>query len=229
MDCGAREYYHSFTGEYGGLWLRQGRPPQRICGIGFTSQGFDRSSYYRRLPDSFNDRAAFIFAGVGDHERIGDFGLVGDGAAGFELDRADRALGTPPHALVLASSEGHSDTYLRVLEDLHVTGANITGTTSPLVRADMVFYETPDGGAVFSTGSIAWPVHCLTATTKTTSRGSSTTSSAVSWSTRPFKHRLSTAGRTGRGELRGLSPRSEAIGARPAAGRADGANSLNVG
>ena len=150
------EYYHSFTGEYGGLWLRQGRPPQRICGIGFTSQGFDRSSYYRRLPDSFNDRAAFIFAGVGDHERIGDFGLVGDGAAGFELDRADRALGTPPHALVLASSEGHSDTYLRVLEDLHVTGANITGTTSPLVRADMVFYETPDGGAVFSTGSIAW-------------------------------------------------------------------------
>lgn len=30
------------------------------------------------------------------------------------------------------------------------------GIESPLVRADMVFFETPNGGAVFSTGSIAW-------------------------------------------------------------------------
>jgi N,N-dimethylformamidase len=27
---------------------------------------------------------------------------------------------------------------------------------SPLVRADLVFFERPNGGAVFSTGSIAW-------------------------------------------------------------------------
>jgi N,N-dimethylformamidase len=27
---------------------------------------------------------------------------------------------------------------------------------SPLVRADLVFYEGRNGGAVFSTGSIAW-------------------------------------------------------------------------
>jgi N,N-dimethylformamidase len=32
----------------------------------------------------------------------------------------------------------------------------ITGETCPFVRADMVFYETPNGGAVFSTSSIAW-------------------------------------------------------------------------
>jgi len=30
------------------------------------------------------------------------------------------------------------------------------GIESPLVRADMVFFETPAGGAVFSTGSIGW-------------------------------------------------------------------------
>jgi N,N-dimethylformamidase len=30
------------------------------------------------------------------------------------------------------------------------------GGEHPLVRADMVFYETPAGGAVFSTSSIAW-------------------------------------------------------------------------
>jgi N,N-dimethylformamidase len=30
------------------------------------------------------------------------------------------------------------------------------GEQSPLVRADMTFFETPGGGAVFSVGSIAW-------------------------------------------------------------------------
>jgi N,N-dimethylformamidase len=30
------------------------------------------------------------------------------------------------------------------------------GVQSPLVRADMTFFETPGGGAVFSVGSIAW-------------------------------------------------------------------------
>lgn len=89
------EYYYSFTGEYGGLWRRQGRPPQVLVGIGFTAQGFDISVPYHRLPDSFS-RTEFIFAGIGEDELIGDFGLIGGGAAGLELDRADRQLGTPP-------------------------------------------------------------------------------------------------------------------------------------
>ena len=55
------EYYHSFTGEYGGLWERQGQPPHRVVGIGCIAQGFDVSSYYRRQPGSFDPRAAFIF------------------------------------------------------------------------------------------------------------------------------------------------------------------------
>ena len=37
------EYYHSFTGEYGGLWRRNGRPPNVVAGIGFSAQGFDIS------------------------------------------------------------------------------------------------------------------------------------------------------------------------------------------
>ena len=79
------EYYQSFNGEYGGLWRRCGRPPNMMTGIGFIAQGFDVSSYYRRAPDADNPRASFIFAGVSD-EIIGDFGLVGGGAAGIELD-----------------------------------------------------------------------------------------------------------------------------------------------
>ncbi|MEQ8247791.1 MAG: N,N-dimethylformamidase [Alphaproteobacteria bacterium] len=151
------EYYHSFTGEYGGIWLRQGRPPQTLCGVGFTAQGFDISAPYKPTPDSRDPRAAFIFDGIPEGAPIGDTGLVGGAAGGFELDRADRRHGTPPHALVLATTMGgHTDTFLVVPEELHITAANITGTSSPLVRADMVFYETPGGGAVFSTGSIAF-------------------------------------------------------------------------
>ncbi|MCS6925707.1 MAG: LamG domain-containing protein [Candidatus Binatia bacterium] len=151
------EYYHSFTGEYGGLWRRQGRPPQMLVGIGFTAQGFDISAPYYRLPDSFSPRAQFIFAGIGEDEVIGDFGLIGGGAAGLELDRADRQLGTPPHALVLATSRGrHTDIYLVVCEELLATYPGLGGTENELVRADMVFFETPNGGAVWSAGSIAW-------------------------------------------------------------------------
>ena len=35
----------------------------------------------------------------------------------------------------------------------------ITASQNPLVRADMVFFETANGGAVFSSGSIAWAVN----------------------------------------------------------------------
>lgn len=150
------EYYMSFTGEYGGLWRRNGRPPQSLVGVGFVAQGFDVSSYYRRTPDSFDPRAAFIFEGIGPEEKIGDFGLVGGGAAGLELDIVDRNLGSPPHTLVLAASEGHGQAYLLVPEEVTSTFPNTDGTQNPRVRAELAFFETPNGGAVFATGSIAW-------------------------------------------------------------------------
>jgi N,N-dimethylformamidase len=43
-----------------------------------------------------------------------------------------------------------------VCEEILVNTPNLTGSQSDLVRADMVFYEMPGGGAVFSTSSIAW-------------------------------------------------------------------------
>jgi N,N-dimethylformamidase beta subunit-like, C-terminal/Concanavalin A-like lectin/glucanases superfamily len=150
------EYYHSFSGEYGGLWRRLGRPPNVICGIGFTAQGFDVSSYYVRRKDSFDPRAAFIFEGIGPDERIGDFGLVGGGAAGMELDRVEFSLGSPPNTLLLASSEGHTDLVALVNEEFTVVPPNLSGSQHPNVRADLAFFETAAGGAVFSTGSIAW-------------------------------------------------------------------------
>jgi N,N-dimethylformamidase len=147
------EAAHAYTGEPGGLWRRLGRAPQALVGVGFVGQGFDISSYYRRLPDSFDARAEFIFAGIPD-DVIGDFGLIGGGAAGLELDRSDPALGTPPNALILARSEHHTRNYLPTVEDLLINYAGQAALAS--VCAELVFFETPSGGAVFSTGSIAW-------------------------------------------------------------------------
>ncbi|HTI00337.1 MAG TPA: N,N-dimethylformamidase beta subunit family domain-containing protein [Acidisoma sp.] len=149
------EYYHSFTGEYGGLWRRCGRPPNMMAGIGFVAQGFDVSSPYRRAPDADNPRAAFIFEGVED-EVIGDFGLIGGGAAGIELDCINPLLGSPPNILRLASSEDHSPLMLLVNEEFTATQPNLGGDQNERVRADLSFYETAAGGAVFATGSIAW-------------------------------------------------------------------------
>lgn len=150
------EYYHSFTGELGGMWRRMGRAPQSVAGTGMAAQGFDFSSHYNRTEASFDPRASFIFEGIGEDEKIGDFGVLGGGAAGWEIDRADVNLGTPPHALVVATADDFSAAYHWVKEELTHTHSANTGETSPMVRCDMVFYETPKGGAVFSTSSIAW-------------------------------------------------------------------------
>jgi N,N-dimethylformamidase len=149
------EYYQSFNGEYGGLWRRCGRPPNVMAGIGFVAQGFDVSTYYRRAPDADNPRVRFIFEGVPD-KVIGDFGLIGGGAAGIELDCINRGLGSPPNILRLASSEDHSPLMLLVNEEFTATLPNLGGDQNPRVRADLSFFETPAGGAVFATGSIAW-------------------------------------------------------------------------
>ncbi len=150
------EYYLEFTGEYGGLWRRLGMAPQALVGVGTVAVGFDASGFYRRKEASFDPRAAFIFEGIGDDELIGDFGILGGGASGSEIDAADPMLGTPPHTLILASSEGHSaNTYL-VPDETGFHHVAMDGAQNPGIRADMTFFETPGGGAVFSVGSIAW-------------------------------------------------------------------------
>ncbi|WP_158817185.1 LamG domain-containing protein [Methylocapsa sp. S129] len=149
------EYYQSFNGEYGGLWRRIGRAPNVMCGVGFIAQGFDISSFYRRAPDAANPRAAFIFEGVED-EIIGDFGLIGGGAAGIELDCLATDLGSPPNMLRLASSDEHSPMIMLVNEEFGVVPPNLGGDVNARVRADLAFGETPAGGALFCTSSIAW-------------------------------------------------------------------------
>ncbi len=111
------EYWHAFDGCYGGLWRRNARPPQALVGVGFSAQGLFEGSAYRRTEASHDPRYAWLFDGI-EGEVLGDHGLSGGGAAGFELDRADETLGTVPDAVVLARSFGHAEHFTPVYEDL---------------------------------------------------------------------------------------------------------------
>ncbi len=146
------ESYHAFSGEYGGLWRRLGRAPNTLVGVGFAAQGFERAIGYRRSEESYTSRAAWIFEKVEDKE-IGTSGL-GGGAAGQEVDRYSQTLGSPTHAVILASATDFGPDMTRTKEEL--TASIIVPSPDPVVRADMVFFETPAGGAVFSVGSISW-------------------------------------------------------------------------
>ena len=150
------EYYHAYDGEYGGLWRRNGRPPQQLCGIGFSSQGKFQGTYYRRAAGADKPGTNWIFEGVPDRI-IGDFGLSGGGAAGFELDRADIKLGTPHNTVILATSESPQDHFMLVPEEMLTNDTTISGEShEDLIRADMVYFDCPGGGAVFSVGSITF-------------------------------------------------------------------------
>lgn len=151
------ELHMAFTPERGGIWRNRGRSPQKLFGVGFTTEGMDHSSAYDTLQDFADPRAGFLTAGLEGTAVLGDHGLVGNGAAGHECDRYDLTLGTPPNALLLATSAGrHSDNYPLVAEDIYFPFDGLGGTDNFQVRADVVYLTTANGGGVFSTGSIAW-------------------------------------------------------------------------
>ncbi len=153
------EYFQQFDGQYGGLWRRNARPPQQLVGVGFTAQGNFVGSHYRIDPAARHDpRVAWILEGV-DAETVGGEGFSGHGAAGFELDRVDKRLGSPAHAVVIARSENHPPEAPWVLvpeEQLtHIT--TIPGQPhKDLIRADMTWFDLPGGGEVFAVGSITF-------------------------------------------------------------------------
>ncbi len=150
------EWHQAMTGERGGLWRHRGRTPQALAGVGFTAQGFDMSLPYRIEAGAGDERARFILDGIDPGEPLGRGGSVLGGPAGFEIDRADPALGTPASAVVIASARGFSHAYQGAVEDVTTADSRQGGPDSPLVRSDVVFFGTGAGGAVFSAGSIAW-------------------------------------------------------------------------
>ncbi len=149
------EYYHAFDGSYGGLWRRNGLAPQSWLGVGYSGQGFRRSTGYVRSTDSDLPEVAFVFAGVQQRE-FGNRGAIGGGCAGIEVDRCDPLLGSDPAGFLLATSQPFDATYFVANEELLVSRPTISAEFSPTVRADLFMQHVPGGGSVFSTGSIAW-------------------------------------------------------------------------
>ena len=151
------EYYNMLDGGMlGGTWRRNRRPPQLLVGVGFTAQGFFEATYYRRTAASRLPQHAWLFDGI-EEDILGDYGLSAGGAAGFELDRADASLGTPENAVVLARSENPPPSIGSVMEDLLAPYRSVAGgPPAELLHADIVYFETPAGGAVFSVGSITF-------------------------------------------------------------------------
>jgi N,N-dimethylformamidase len=160
------EYYNNLDGgSYGGLWRQNGRPPQQLAGVGFSSQGqFEGACSIRTAASRDDPRVSCIFEGI-DGDILGDYGLSGGGAAGFELDRADLKLGSPSNTVVLASSQGkHSlETFIPVYEDMlpHVS-CTTGGSPQDLIRADIT--SKPRMGAPYfprapllsAVGTYAW-------------------------------------------------------------------------
>jgi N,N-dimethylformamidase len=152
----AGESYHAHGGGYGGLWRRLGRPAHRLVGNGFSSQGRHLGFPYRFQSAIRDPRVAFITEGLEAAEGavFGERGFMGGGAAGFELDSADPKYGTPPHALIVAKGVVIHPDYGPVNEDMLVI--RHPRPQADWSCADMVFFETPSGGAVFSVGSMTY-------------------------------------------------------------------------
>ena len=146
----SRDFYelkHAADGMMGGFWKDNGRPSNQIVGVLYNGDNADTSDPYQRQPDSYHPRAAFIFEGI-NNDVFGDYGIIGNGTSGYEFDHMNYKQGTPSHTLHLARAS------LSNLPDDFKMWATVLNR--PLHGADMVYFEVPKGGAVFSVGSMAW-------------------------------------------------------------------------
>ncbi|WP_124728107.1 N,N-dimethylformamidase beta subunit family domain-containing protein [Staphylospora marina] len=122
--------HHTLTGEPGGLWRDVGQPESSVLGVQYTTAGYMTFHPYEvKEPDHW------VFAGT-DLKKgslFGEKGLNrwGPGASGLETDKMTSV--TPKNAVLLAK-----------------------GTNPDNGGADMIYYDHPGGGGVFSTGSVAY-------------------------------------------------------------------------
>jgi N,N-dimethylformamidase len=147
------------NGNQGGLMHETGRTNGPVFGVEMGAMIWNGGSPFRRQPDADNPRAAWIFEGTKEGEVFGDYGVdrVNGGACEFEIDRYTPGNGVPRHALRLATSEPLRET----IEDVQIIGYPLAIAYHPSKapvwgRCDLVFFETPAGGAMLSFSSNGW-------------------------------------------------------------------------
>lgn len=141
----------SLTGEIGGLWRERGRSEFSVVGTGMTMMGFGPSRPYCRSMTKDTEPYSWVFDGV-DEPIFGLSGTVLGGAAGYEVDRTDRGLGTHPETVVLAVAAGFDESYQTDPNEFFPTQADRDRARI----AEMVIRRTPQGGLIFGAGSVAW-------------------------------------------------------------------------
>ncbi|MFT4009872.1 MAG: hypothetical protein QM655_07485 [Nocardioidaceae bacterium] len=155
-DAPPGERTHVYTGEPGGIWKLRGMGPNKLVGVGFSTEGFSAAKPFRRQPASYEGVCSPWFAGI-DAEHLGEHGHILGAAAGDEVDRFDVALGSPEHGVLLATADGFGVEYQLVIEDQILALPAQGGLDRPdVVKADMVYLPIDGGGAVFSGSSIVY-------------------------------------------------------------------------
>jgi N,N-dimethylformamidase len=149
------ECHHSTTGELGGVWELRGRLPRALFGVGATAAGLTSAKAFTRTAVSREPPYAWVFQGLAADQPIGGSGVVMGDAAGFEIDRCDVSLGSPPSTVVLATADLDDLGYQVIIPGVTLSGKPPAGAP-PYARADMTLLETSSGGAVFSVGSVCW-------------------------------------------------------------------------
>lgn len=142
----------ALSGEIGGLWRERGRPEFAVAGTGMTLMGFGPGRPYVKCATAEATAWDWIFDGVGP-DPIGSAGRVLGGAAGYEVDRTDARLGTPPDTVVLARAVGFGPEYETDGNDYFPGGM---AEREESRRADMAVRRHEGGGFVFAVGSVAW-------------------------------------------------------------------------
>lgn len=156
----AGEGHHQLTGEFGGVWSQRGFPAAKFTGLMAAAVGIGKGAAYGVVEkERTNPKIAFVLKGLENDKVIGDYGLLAEAASGDELDRVNYDMGSPQNLVVIANTKltgGHSDNYQGGVEDMGYPLGEYLGTKADHVRSDMIYYDTPKGGAVFSVGSINW-------------------------------------------------------------------------
>ena len=128
---------------------------------------FDRGSAYEQMPDV--GRPAGPVRARGPRRRADrrcSLASAALGRAGYEFDRCEPELGSPPGTLVLASSTRFNQSseffvddqmwFAQGREGHRVEEPQLPGRAHRFVRSDITYLEYPNGGAFFSTGAISW-------------------------------------------------------------------------
>ena len=149
-DVGTANF--QLSGKRSGLWQTLGRPAATFTGLTAGCMGFTKGSQYEFTKEANSAAAAFV-EGVDTSKPFGGSGQVLGAAAAYETDIYNVYLGSSPDCTVIATAK-MPDTYMSFAPGFHTSPS--WEDENSRVRSDIVVWETPYGGLVWSVGSIAW-------------------------------------------------------------------------